>query len=162
MRVASIITLHKNKGDRSDCIIIVTSALVGKVFARVNLARLQGLASPEFQGQSIYSGHDLRLTPIARTLSRAAMATLHRNQNTADEMLPPKPPGIITSIHEGMHSVVYFKGAISKALPMSCGMRQGSILAPTLLGILFSVLLRYVLTSTLGASTCTHELMADC
>ena len=47
MRNAKIITLYKNKGDRSDCNNyrgISLLSIVGKVFARVVLARLQVLA----------------------------------------------------------------------------------------------------------------------
>ena len=55
MRDANIVTLHKNKGDRSDCNNyrgISLLSIVGKVFARVVLCRLQALASrvyPESQ-----------------------------------------------------------------------------------------------------------------
>ena len=52
---ANIVTLYKNKGDRSDCSNyrgISLLSIIGKVFARVALARLQTLASrvyPESQ-----------------------------------------------------------------------------------------------------------------
>ncbi|XP_044176632.1 uncharacterized protein LOC122959374 [Acropora millepora] len=55
MRDANIVTLYKNKGDRSDCNNnrgISLLSIVGKVFARVALSRLQKLASrvyPESQ-----------------------------------------------------------------------------------------------------------------
>ena len=55
MRDAKIVTLFKNKGDRSDCNNyrgISLLSVVGKVFARVVLARLQILADriyPESQ-----------------------------------------------------------------------------------------------------------------
>ena len=55
MQDANIETLYKNKGDRSDCNNyrgISLSNIVGKVFARVTLSRLQSLASrvyPESQ-----------------------------------------------------------------------------------------------------------------
>ena len=55
MRDAKIITLYKNKGERSDCNnyrVISPLSIVGKVFARVFLARLQKLAErvyPESQ-----------------------------------------------------------------------------------------------------------------
>ena len=47
MRDANIVTLYKNKGDRSDATIIEACSLlsvVGKVFARVALTKLQILA----------------------------------------------------------------------------------------------------------------------
>ena len=55
MRDAKIVTLYKNKGDRSDCNNyrgISLLSIVGKAFARVVLARLQVLAQqvyPESQ-----------------------------------------------------------------------------------------------------------------
>ena len=55
MRDCNIITLYKNKGDRSNCINyrgVALLAIVGKVFARVLLNRLQQLADrvcPESQ-----------------------------------------------------------------------------------------------------------------
>ena len=55
MRDATLVTLYKNKGDRSDCINyrdISLLSIVGKAFARVLLIRLQKLASrvyPESQ-----------------------------------------------------------------------------------------------------------------
>lgn len=48
MRDASIVTLYKNKGDRSDCNNyrgISLLSIVAKVFAWVTLTRLQRLAS---------------------------------------------------------------------------------------------------------------------
>ena len=47
MKDANIVTLYKNKGDRSDCNNyrgISLLSIVGKVFARVTLNRLQNLA----------------------------------------------------------------------------------------------------------------------
>ena len=55
MRDANIVTLHKNKGDRSDCNNyrgISLLSIAGKLFARVVLKRLQILAEtlyPESQ-----------------------------------------------------------------------------------------------------------------
>ena len=51
MRDAKIVTLYKNKGDRSDCnnyTGISLLSIVGKAFARVVLARLQVLAQQEY------------------------------------------------------------------------------------------------------------------
>ena len=55
MRDAIIITFYKNKGDRLDCNIyrgISVMSIIGKIFARVLLTRLQALVDriyPEFQ-----------------------------------------------------------------------------------------------------------------
>ena len=56
MRDATIVTIYKNKGDRSDCNNyrgISLLSIVGKLFARIALHRLQKLADriyPESQG----------------------------------------------------------------------------------------------------------------
>ena len=56
---------------------------------------------------------------------------------------PPKLLAIITSFHQDMQSTVCFDGASSNAFPISCGVRQACVLAPTLFGIFFSILLQY-------------------
>ncbi|GAA6075933.1 RNA-directed DNA polymerase from mobile element jockey-like [Tachysurus ichikawai] len=42
-----------------------------------------------------------------------------------------------------MHSTVCFNGATSEAFPVSSGVKQGCVLAPTLFAIFFSMLLQY-------------------
>lgn len=56
---------------------------------------------------------------------------------------PPKLLAIITSFHKDMHSTVCFDGGTSDAFPVSSGVKQGCVLAPTLFGIFFSMLLHY-------------------
>ena len=56
---------------------------------------------------------------------------------------PPKLLAIITSFHQDMQSTVCFDGATSNAFPVSCGVKQGCVLAPTLFGTFFSMLLQY-------------------
>nr|KAG5688525.1 hypothetical protein BaRGS_031309 [Batillaria attramentaria] len=50
---------------------------------------------------------------------------------------------MVKSFHEDMHSTVYFNGGTSDAFPVSSGVKQGCVLAPTLFGIFFSMLLQY-------------------
>ena len=50
---------------------------------------------------------------------------------------------IITSFHKDMQSTGCFDGATSNAFPVSSGVKQGCVLAPTLFGIFFSMLLQY-------------------
>ena len=88
MRDANIVTLYKNKGDRSDCNNyrgISLLSIIGKAFARVALACLQTLASrvyPEsqcgFQVWPVNSGHDFFNTPVTGEVSGAADATAYR------------------------------------------------------------------------------------
>ena len=56
---------------------------------------------------------------------------------------PPRLLPIITSFQQDTHSTVCFYGATANAFPVSSGVRQGCVLAPTLFGIFFSMLLQY-------------------
>ena len=56
---------------------------------------------------------------------------------------PPKLLAVITSFHQGMQSTVCYDGATSEPFPVSSGVKQGCVLAPTLFGIFFSMLLQY-------------------
>jgi len=56
---------------------------------------------------------------------------------------PPKLLALITAFHKDMQSTVCFDGATSDAFPVSSGIKQGCVLAPTLFGIFFSMLLHY-------------------
>ena len=169
MRDANIVTLYKNKGDRSDCNNyrgISLLSVVGKVFARVVLARLQSLASrvyPESQcgfraGRStvdmIFSLRQLQekcreqqmplyiafidLTKAFDLVSRSGLFSLLQKIGC-----PPRLLQMVTSFHEDMHSTVCFNGGTSVAFPVSSGVKQGCVLAPTLFGIFFSMLLQY-------------------
>ena len=55
----------------------------------------------------------------------------------------PKLLAIITAIHKDLQSTVCFDGATSDAFPVGIGVKQGCVLAPTLFGIFFSMLLQY-------------------
>ena len=56
---------------------------------------------------------------------------------------PPTLLSIITSFHEDMQGTVRYDGTTSKAFPIRSGVKQGCVLAPTLFGIFFSLLLLY-------------------
>ena len=169
MRDAKIVTLYKNKGDRNDCNNyrgISLLSIVGKAFARVVLGRLQILASnvyPESQcgfrtGRStmdmIFSLRQLQekcielqkalfiafidLTKAFDLVSRSGLFNILRKIGC-----PPRLLSIIECFHNNMHSTVFFDGTTSEPFPVSSGVKQGCVLAPTLFGIFFSVLLRH-------------------
>lgn len=50
---------------------------------------------------------------------------------------------VISSFHENMHSTVNYNSSTSDAFKVSSGVKQGCVLAPTLFGIFFSMLLQY-------------------
>ena len=160
LRDAKIVTLYKNKGDRSDCNNyrgISRLSIVGNVFARVTLNRPQSLASqvyPESQcgfraGRStmdiIFSLRQLQekcreqqqplflafvhLTKTFDLVSRSGLFKIIQNIGC-----PPKLLAIITSFRQDMQSTVFFDGTTSNAFPVSSGVKQGCVLAPTLFG----------------------------
>ena len=57
---------------------------------------------------------------------------------------PPHLLPVITVFHDKMHNTVSFNGATSEAFPVSIVVKQGCVLAPTLFGTFFSMLLQYV------------------
>jgi hypothetical protein len=169
LRDARIVTLYKRKGDRSDCNNyrgISLLNVIGKVFARVALERLQTLASrvyPESQhgfrsGRSttdmIFSLRQLQekcreqrtplyvafidLTKAFDMVSRSGLFKLLQKIGC-----PPHLLAIIKAFHLNTHSTISFNGATSRSFPVQSGVKQGCVLAPTLFGIFFSMLLQY-------------------
>ena len=175
MRDAKIVTLFKNKGDRSDCNNyrgISLLAIVGKVFARVALSRLQCLAErvyPESQCgfRSARSTVDMIFTlrqlqekcreqqkPLYLAFVDLTKAFDYVSRDGLFKILrkigcPPKLLSILVSFHDNMHGTVCYEGASSERFPITSGVKQGCVLAPTLFGIFFSILL----SSAFDAST---------
>ena len=56
---------------------------------------------------------------------------------------PPKLLKMITSFHVDMNGTVQFDGSSSDPFPIKNGVKQGCVLAPTLFGVFFSLLLCY-------------------
>lgn len=56
---------------------------------------------------------------------------------------PPKLLSMVTSFHEDMQGTVNFDGSPSAPFPIRSGVKQGCVLAPTLFGIFFSLVLSY-------------------
>ncbi|XP_045448721.1 uncharacterized protein LOC123657186 [Melitaea cinxia] len=168
MRDANIITLYKGKGDRGDCnsyrgISLLSS--VGKLFGRVILGKLQKLANrvyPEAQCgfrprrstvDMIFSLRQLQekcreqKTPLYVAfvdLNKAFDTVSREGLYTALKCIgcPPKLLSLVQSFHEDMKGAVVFDGQTSDRFEMRRGVRQGCVLAPTLFGIFFSIILR--------------------
>uniref|UniRef100_A0A8C9WDN1 Reverse transcriptase domain-containing protein n=1 Tax=Scleropages formosus TaxID=113540 RepID=A0A8C9WDN1_SCLFO len=168
MRDATIVTLYKNKGERSDCNNyrgISLLSVTGKLFAEVVLRRLQKIAQqiyPESQcgfraGRStvdmIFSLRQLQkkcreqrkplyvafidLTKAFDTVSRSGLFRVLGKIG-----YPPKLLKLIQSFHADMQGTVRFNGSTSDAFSIKSGVKQGCVLAPTLFGIFFAVLLK--------------------
>lgn len=169
MRDANIVTLYKNKGDRSDCNNyrgISLLSIVGKLFARIALNRLQKLADqvyPESQ-----CGFRSKRSTIDMVFSLRQLQEKCREQHqplyiafidltkafdlvSRDGLFkilpligcPPKLLSIIKSFHDGMLSTVQYDGQMSAEFQVKSGVKQGCVLAPTLFGIFFAMLFRH-------------------
>lgn len=177
MRDAKIITLYKNKGERSDCNNyrgISLLSIVGKVFTRVILIRLQKLAErvyPESQ-----CGFRAKRSTVDMIFSLRQLQEKCREQHmplyvafidltkafdlvSRDGLFkilpkigcPPKLQSMIESFHTNMKGTVQFNGSSSEPFDIRSGVKQGCVLAPTLFGIFFSLLLKHAFgTATEG------------
>lgn len=176
MRNANIITLYKNKGDKGDCNNyrgISLLSIAGKAFARVLLCRLQVLAErilPESQCgfrskrstiDMIFSLRQLQekcreqqkpllmafvdLTKAFDTVSRQGLFKVLEAIGC-----PPKLLTITKSFHDEMIGTVQYDGNKSESFPITSGVKQGCVLAPTLFGIYFAVLLHAALETSPG------------
>ena len=175
MHDANIITLYKNKGDHGNCNKyhgISLLSIVGKAFTHVVLNRLQELAEciyPEAQYafraarltiNMIFSLCQLQekchkqrwslyiasidFTKVFDLVSRKGLSTLLQRTGC-----PPKLLMMITSFHEGMQGTVQYDGSSSDPFPIRNGVKQqGCVLAPTLFGIFFSLLLSYAFSQS--------------
>ena len=169
MRDSKISTLFKNKGDRGDCDNyrgISLLSIVGKVFARVILKRLQVLAErvlPESQCGFRSKRSTIDMISAIRLLQEkcreqkqplfAAFVDLTKafdlvSRSGLFEVLkkigcPPSLLSLIMSFHTNMKATVSFNGEDSDPFDILSGVKQGCVLAPTLFGIYFSVLLSY-------------------
>jgi len=169
MRDANIITLYKNKGDRSDCNNyrgISLLSIVGKLFARIALTRLQKFADqvyPESQ-----CGFRSKRSTIDMVFSLRQLQEKCREQHkplhiafidltkafdlvSRDGLFkilpligcPLKLLSIVRSFHDGMLSTVQYDGNTSTEFEVKSGVKQGCVLAPTLFGIFFAMLFRH-------------------
>ena len=169
MREAKIITLFKNKGERSDCNNfrgISLLSVIGKVFTKVILIRLQKLAEcvyPESQCgfragrytiDMIFSLRQLQekcreqQMPLYIVFIDLTKAFDLVSRDGIFQILPkigcpPKLQSMIESFHTNMKGTVQFNGSSSRPFDIRSGVKQGCALAPTLFGIFFALLLRH-------------------
>ena len=83
------------------------------------------------------------LTKAFDLVSMSGLFTLLRRIGSP----PPKLLRMITSFHKEMKGTVQYDGSSSDPFPIKSGVKQGCVLAPTLFGILFS-LLRYAFSES--------------
>ena len=61
---------------------------------------------------------------------------------------PPKLQSLIESLHDNMKGIVQFDGSTSQPFDIRSGVKQGCVLAPTLFGIFFALLLKQAFGTT--------------
>ena len=158
MRDANVLTLYKNKGDRSNCNNyrgISLLSIVGKVFARVVLKRLQVLAEQVYPESQCSFHANRSTTDLIFSLKQLQEKCREQKQplfiafidlTKAFDLVskdglfkippkigcPPKLLSIIRSFHEDMKGTAVFDGSTSAAFSIWSGVKQGCVLAPTL------------------------------
>ena len=164
---ANIVTIFK-KGDRTQCGNyrgISLLSIAGKIFARILLNRLNAHITPDIvpetqcgfrnnrstvdmifclrQLQEKCIEHNRALyvvfvdfTKAFDTVGRSGLWQLLRKYGC-----PEKFSGMIESLHTGMMAKVKEAGELSDSFPVSNGVKQGCVLAPTLFSIFLSAML---------------------
>ena len=169
MRDAKIITLYKNKGERSDCNNyrgISLLSIIGKVYAQVLLTHLQKLAEHVYLESQC--GFRAERSTVDMVFSLCQLQEKCREQQmplyiafiditkafdlvSRDGLFkalrkihcPPRLHSLIESFHSNMKGTVQFNGNLSEPFVMCSGVKQGCVLATTLFGIFFALLLRH-------------------
>ena len=172
---ANIIHLYKNKGEKASCDNhrgISLLSIAGKILARIILnritERLLDSVAPEsqcgfrknrgtvdmvfalrqLQEKCLEQHQDLYvlfvdLTKAFDTVSRPGLWAI-----LARLGCPTKFVTMIRAFHDGMMARVIENGEVSEPFPVTNGVKQGCVLAPTLFSLLFSVMLSDALSQT--------------
>ena len=132
----------------------------------------------QFQGREINSGHDFLRAPTTGEMPRAADAIIHRLYrpdqglrpceqersvpDPEEDQLRPQLLSITAYFHDNMQGTVNYDGASSEPFHILSGVKQGCVLAPTLFGIFFSMLLNFAFRTQTKESICTLEAKGSC
>eukprot|EP00745_Piridium_sociabile_P040226 TRINITY_DN767_c0_g1_i3.p1 TRINITY_DN767_c0_g1~~TRINITY_DN767_c0_g1_i3.p1 ORF type:complete len:1045 (-),score=247.16 TRINITY_DN767_c0_g1_i3:182-3316(-) len=172
---ANIVHLYKNKGDRASCDNhrgISLLSIAGKIMARVILNRITSNLLDDVVSESqcgfrrnrgtidmIFAIRQIQekcreqnkhlyvlfvdLTKAFDTVSREGLWVILSRLGC-----PPKFITIIRSFHDGMMARVIENGSMSDPFPVSNGVKQGCVLAPTLFSLLFATMLFAAMSQT--------------
>ena len=172
---ANIIHLYKNKGEKSSCDNhrgISLLSIAGKILARILLNRITEhlldsvvsesqcgfrqnrgtldmvFAVRQLQEKCVEQHQDLfllflDLTKAFDTVSRPGLWVILSKLGC-----PPKFVRAIQSFHDGMMASVVENGDVSDPFPVTNGVKQGCVLAPTLFSLLFAEMLSAALSQT--------------
>ena len=172
---ANIVHLYKNKGDRASCDNhrgISLLSIAGKIMARVVLNRIThhllddvvsesqcGFRSNRGTIDMVFAVRQLQekcreqnqnlyllfvdLTKAFDTVSREGLWAILSKLGC-----PPKFVRIIQSFHDGMMARIVENGDVSEPFPVSNGVKQGCVLAPTLFSLMFATMLSCALSKS--------------
>jgi len=183
LKDAKLVTLFKNKGSRQDCDnyrAIALLSLVGKLFARVILKRLQVLAERIYPESQCGFRKDRSTIDMIFTFRLLQEKCIEQNRPLLAVFVdlckafdavsreglylvlskvgcPPKLLAFIKAFHDGMLASVDFEGDLSQPFTVNCGVKQGCVLAPTLFGIFLSTLLRIAFPLPGGIAVSTRS-----
>ena len=168
LRDAVIITLYKNKGEKSDCSNyrgITLLSIAGKILARILLNRLIPSVAANHLPESQCGFRSNRGTTdmvfVLRQLQEKcreqnkglyitfvdltkAFDTVSRNglwQILKRLGCPPKFLNMVIQLHENQMGQIRLHQDLSEPFPIKNGVKQGCVLAPTLFSIFFSMML---------------------
>ena len=185
MRGANIVTLNKSEEGRRDCNNyqgIAPLRIAGKLLDRVFLERLQVL-----EERGYIQSHSVVSVPNNQQLTRYSPSENYtktvgnRDSHCASHSLtspltwwkpglftillkigfPPNLLNIIRSFHDDMKGRVVFEGSFSDTLNIPSGVKQGCVLAHTLFGTLFAIMLNTSFDLQLKEFTFERDLMED-
>lgn len=173
-KVSLIRALYKGKGDRADCGSyrgISLLSVPGKVFARVLMNRLRNLSEkilPESQFgfrpdrgtcEAIFSLRQLQeksreqgrnmylcfvdLEKAFDSIPREALWLVLQKLGCTEKFVR-----LLRLLHDDMQSCVAVNADQSEFFPVTCGVKQGCVLAPTLFALYFAVMVQEVLQTT--------------
>lgn len=170
LRDAVIITLYKNKGEKSDCSNyrgITLLSIAGKVLARILLNRLVPTIAEENLPESQCGFRANRgttdmvfvlrqLQEKSREQNKGLYATFVDLTKAFDTVsrtglwlilerlgCPPKFLQMVIQLHENQRGQIRLNGDLSEPFAISNGVKQGCVLAPTLFSIFFSMMLKH-------------------
>ena len=169
LRDAVIITLYKNKGEKSNCDNyrgITLLSIAGKILARILLNRLVPTIAEDNTPESQCGFRRNRSTTdmvfVLRQLQEkcreqnkglyVSFVDLTKAFDTVSRKgmwqimerlgCPPRFLNMVILLHDDQRGQVRLNGDLSEPFAISNGVKQGCVLAPTLFSIFFSMMLR--------------------
>ena len=188
LKDANIVYLYKNKGDKTSCDNyrgISLLSIAGKILAKVIIGRItkhllddvvsesqcgfranRGTVDMIFalrqlqekcreQHQNLYIMF-VDLTKAFDTVSRSGLWSILEKFGC-----PPKLISVIRAFHDGMQGRVVDSGGTSQPFPVSNGVKQGCVMAPTLFSILFAAMLQSALSECSAGINIRYRMDGD-